>query len=638
MSVKNIKNKLIAVLAVLFCALLAFGAALMIPKNEKSASATAASTTLTKDIVDRATHAVNRSGLKDLFAALTGNGNTYSDVEKLFESQSAYTAAGLITKYGKEYNVLFDGKKWIPAYLSRTGGTTGDIILTLWLADSMTVSDKPTESYERAIWAMHSVASTNYSVPYPSSMYSTSYIRAFINGTQDGDGQPIQYSTKYSDDGGLKTISSDEYSSTWVSFISAYSNYLVAPKGVKWQETESAKALGVANVCCLNEAYGMPDEITWQDSYAEAILKGESTYINYNVYTSWKADKLWLPSLTEAVQGGLWDLNETQRRHRESTGLRTGGASNAYVVYRLTQTGERSYYEDKTGATKAQDYGVRPAFHLNLTELNNNLPVPTDVENVYNGEDQKLSSLTTHEWYTDYSTLYDNKDKIEVTYPDGGVLNASTGEGYSVTVTIKDSTYHWIDWRTNSNPSRTFKFKIKKKELKVQFTGAGEVISGGYSATSGDFENYPTVECLASDVCPNDRTEGQGNYATNYPHLRLKYQSSSGSSYAPPTDIGTYTVTAEIDPDKVTNINYEITTDATHPDHVTLTVEHVKVTKPTFKSTDFTYNGSAQTVEIPSLSTINAKKTVVVYTVKKEGGTPSEVKSDSSFEVTDAGK
>ena len=74
--VKNIKNKLIAALAVLFCALLILSAALMIPKNEKSAEAITNSDTITLATKNTSSGKVFEvANLRTLFKRLTGDSN-----------------------------------------------------------------------------------------------------------------------------------------------------------------------------------------------------------------------------------------------------------------------------------------------------------------------------------------------------------------------------------------------------------------------------------------------------------------------------------------------------------------------------------------------------------------------------------
>ena len=648
----KLRRKFITVLAVLFCALLALSTALFIPKTEKRAQA-AAVTTLQNDIVYTDTHFINGNGLKDLFTALTGS-NTYSAVENLFTStKTAYTAAELTTKKGSEYNVLFGGKKWIPAYLSRTNGTTGDIILTLWLA----------ESFGEAQWAARTGSSTNsasgtykqsYSGKYPAAMYSTSYIRAYINGT-DSDGQtPLKYSDA---DNNLVSIGSS-YNSYWVKFIRDYSNYIVVPNAVSWQGTESTTEITTpfsingdtseSNTYCRpNDAWGTPNNANWKkDSVTGTTV--DTYLLPRDYYTDWAADKLWLASLAEAVEGGLWNLSNNQRGGSSNTGLRSGGPGNGATVYCFNVNGACSYHSNGNSATRSKEtYNIRPAFHFNITKAMQ--LAPADVETTYTGNDLGVTDIfgvapDDIPWYN--SSVYSkdaNINYIDYAYqlnndPVSSVLNAGT---YKAAMTFNSNSigFTWKSPDTPNGGTKTINITVKKKPVKVKFTSQPTV-------TTGVEAQYPTVTYDSKQIAANDDVGGD-RYSTHYPKLQIRYKNADSDtrdydSTVKPTLPGKYIAIAEIDMKDANEnnkiINYEIITDG-GADRISFEVKAIGVDKPTLQYGKLTYNAEELTVNILGLPEDNEETPLIKYSVaKKNGATIISDRTANSFTVVDAGE
>ena len=618
----KLRKKIIAVLAVLFCALLVLSAAFIIPKTEKPAKA-AATTTLKNDIVNETTHLVNDSGLKELFTALSGSA-TYSAVENLFNSQNEYTAEALTTQNGgTEYYVKFGGKKWIPAYLSKSGG---DIILTLWLADSS----------EQVKWSQHSTLSDTYDTSkykYPSSMYSTSYIRAYLNGGT--------YSSAFNS----SSLSTYNGTNDWVTFIKNYSSYIVAPERVSWQGTQMATSYPYestnGNVCYPNEAYGELPDAKWKDGFYKSVL-------SHSLYSNWKVDKLWLASMTEITAGGMWKLSVTQRinGNAEKTALRTGGASGSYLTFYLKNDGTQTYTD------VSPSYHVRPAFHFNITKAME--LAPKDIETTYTGTEIKIATINNDApddipWYN--SSVY--PDNVDDTYSDT-VLNVGN---YTAELSFKSTSttgYRWASPDSPNGGTKTINIEVKEKPVSVVFNKgtSTDPFTVGSKVTSGVESEYPTVKYAENQLAKADEENGSRG-TTHYPKLQIRYKNADPSTdfyddTVKPTLPGKYYAIAEIDTEDAAEnnkiINYKIITEG-GADRISFEITPIKVKNPTLQNAgSLTYSGLEQTVNIDNKDGL--ADGLIKYTVTKKNGNVVTEKGGKelkditadSFKIIDAGE
>jgi len=112
----------------------------------------------------------NGNMLAQLYQALTGKkGATYKDVLALGTQNASYFRSADVNN-GKDIKVNLGGYEWTAAHLTmdRSGA---NLILTLWYVDT-----PDTVRYQT--WV-----SNDSTIKYPSSMYSSSYVRAFgLNG------------------------------------------------------------------------------------------------------------------------------------------------------------------------------------------------------------------------------------------------------------------------------------------------------------------------------------------------------------------------------------------------------------------------------------------------------------------------
>ena len=661
----NIRKKIIAVLAVLFCALLCVSAALFIPKTPKTADAAVNSNAVT--LVTKNTSSgkfFDTTSLDTLFAKLTGNSNaTYQTLDNMFTTGSEqYSGLDLFINAGNSvYDVVLDDKHWNPVYLSKEGD---DIVLTLWLAD--VPDDLKTKGLMYAAFFSGASKPTG-KYKYTSEMYSASILREYLVG------EPYAISTTE-----LHTGTSIQ-SSIWKNFIADYGNYIVAPKQVYWQSTERASA----SLFARSNGSGISRDFI---NEAASSAANENYPYDYGTqgcdyYYDWAKDALWVPTITETGTSytadkhshswyGLWypsspktvsgSITATQHnalvdahlKNSKAEWLRDSGgydleySSNRkdFFCYYIQANGVQSetfLYDSSNGIVfdNSTLYGIRPAFHFNLTKAYKTIPAPENVENVYSGTEQKLADLAQKpDWYTLYSDLYGNEDKLKVDYPtgDGDMLNASTNNGYEVKVTIVDKdSYLWPD---TTNPKtdleRTFKFKITKKKVRVDLSPPTN-----NKVETGKFDDYPVAKYVDGEIAANDLPSG----ATNHPTLITKYKNKNTSEEFnsvdnKPIKPGHYTATAEI-AGSVVNKNYEIITDdPTHPHTIDFDIVPHTVAKPTLSfNTDLKYNALAHKVDISSTEHLKytVKKDGVVVTA--EGNQKLENLTDTSFEVVNAG-
>ena len=229
--------------------------------------------------------------------------------------------------------------------------------------------------------------------------------------------------------------------------------YLVQPKYIKYQHNQTGAGRRPSDYCFANEALDLSND--WNPVYTDPY-KPSDMYTDPNGvlqrYDAWGDDYIWLPSMTETGTDNLmnetciWKLSSNQRQHNVSGGngswFRTGhGGGNYNGCFYMYTNGNYNY------ATLAGKYAIRPAIHLNLTEVMsevaNTLENPEDLEGTYNEKVQTLSEIlalkdNTH-WYN--KDLYEKDNEyVTITYPDGKTFQ-NAGD-YWIKLEIKSS---WID-------------------------------------------------------------------------------------------------------------------------------------------------------------------------------------------------
>ncbi len=400
-----------------------------------------------------------KAGYKDIeemvdTAESAANGNT------LLKTSSGFGAITLnLGRYYKASTQI--NLEWIPVALSK--GDNGHAILTLWL------------SYTE----IHGVFTTQYNsvnTNPPSNNYGSSYIRNVINNY--GNSATTYYYVGYNNTVSAQSLSKAYYTPKTGNVVSDdlnsgavfydlttdtnhnIKNYIVAPKGVGWQKAES--------------------------SYKNDPANNTTYYTSATNWSLWQNDLLWIPSVTEVGMGsanGLWSTNAAMRKNNATrstwtrSGCNAGDAATYHCTYALTAAAGAMQNDPMVH----RDYTVRPAFHLDLTEVANAaktaLTAPSGtVETEYNGEKQSLGTLADKPAW--YSAVYEDASVISI---DDEFIDVCENE---ITVTIVSDNYYWADYKTDSSKSRKFKFKIKKKQLEVTFEDTGGILVAKYDEAS----------------------------------------------------------------------------------------------------------------------------------------------------------
>ena len=288
---------------------------------------------------------VNQAGA-DAFAtalatALSASSSDYADIE------STATQAGTSVASSNIY-VQFGGIKWLVTYVSRlttSGGSAGDAIATLWMADYDTNITSQWNTY------------TDGTVEdaYPSSMYGTSYIRALLTGedyagSKDAvsltSGTSVQ-NALYKKFTGNDSVDLTEYiakpydseSGDYVSWqkygqnaVNQFSYSLSFPNEIFGTLTYTTYESGggpPTKKGIFTDGNGV-DNYKFCRAYANTENDVETVNMSYQMkagFDNWAGDYIWLPSLTETGMNesntnnkGLWNLTNAQRQYGAGSG------------------------------------------------------------------------------------------------------------------------------------------------------------------------------------------------------------------------------------------------------------------------------------------------------------------------------
>ena len=296
---------------------------------------------------------------------------------------------------GIDITVRFGGLDWTVAYFSKD--KNGKNILTLWLNSSQQDAFIERSSTEGTLYgffnnSLYSDWSNDFyddftNVEYPTNMYGTSYIRAV---TLNNGGN---YSKSISE----VIMAEQNVNSVFARFTmeqdylsNSLTGFLVKPNSMSWQINQNAVSQDVATSYLSNESINDPalsGGNNWgNDSY---------NYHKKSYYDAWGNDYLWLPSLSEVgydnTHSGIWQISKTQRMNFSLDDSQIGGGvgtdnslNGGYVRNRMwlrsayVNTARSAYALLPLGEGIANGYvsgsfGVRPALHLNMTEVIKNI-------------------------------------------------------------------------------------------------------------------------------------------------------------------------------------------------------------------------------------------------------------------------
>ncbi len=302
----------------------------------------------------------NGNVLSDLYQKLVGTGKGYNDVDKASTIAKAGTEQGYIhagldsadirgKNSGQNVVVTLGGLKWSVTSLSTGTDGNGDTvpIATLWLVDGQFNSKWNT-------WNAN-----NFTYAYPSSMYSSSYVRARLLNGVASDGSEVKYISG-ANLSTLTSLSPTEKQSNYKlnPFIlnpgtnsdgtadrsnGSITDFLIKPKNVSYQLTQALNDLDKVTskngwYQGQNDALGPIADSKWHPSYPQVKTIQNKTGPDGQGYYSWGEDYIWLPSWVETGWGvpsgqsfkasrGLWNTDAAIRGSSNTSWLRSGVTS-----------------------------------------------------------------------------------------------------------------------------------------------------------------------------------------------------------------------------------------------------------------------------------------------------------------------
>ena len=480
----KLRKKLIGILAVLFCTLLLLSTAIFIPKKSASAARSGSWTEIAEIYSDDDSR-FDYDNLQKLYAALAGSGSTYDDVAKLVGKGDVTSEDIRGKNSGNNVSVWFGGKKWDVVFMTtvRTDSNAknasnkdikGDIVVDLWQSVDNIVNTKQQYAYYSD--------SKSYSGAYPCSMYTTSMVRVQ---TLNAGGFYSKNSTTLYNSNKIEPEPVHNYARfTTPKAMGSLAEYIVQPKDIKYQETESTvgnyKGTNSTNTTYSgpNDAYGTPETENWASTNLNYKDKGSNS--NGTSYSYWKNDYLWLASMAETGTydgdkcNGVWKTNQNLRSAESGKNfwLRTGGTANVEYAFTLTSDG------DKQSVATNISYYVRPALHLNLSKADEDarkvLYDDTTNSKTYDGaalevEILDYDKLTIEGPYVGTTAEYDDADDIADYDEDTGVFSATDankkGENYILKVTLKDG-FVWEDG--TKDKTRYYELHINLAEITIE--------------------------------------------------------------------------------------------------------------------------------------------------------------------------
>ncbi|MCM1236122.1 MAG: hypothetical protein NC489_39060, partial [Ruminococcus flavefaciens] len=217
---------------------------------------------------------------------------------------------------------------------------------------------------------------SNKNAPYTGNFYSASYIRSFLNGTpyaQASGATPNSTNLVITDTGLISVSYAGAQSSKWRDFTLQLGKYVVQPKDVAWQVSgKTEKDIFGWNISCPNSLLSTAG-VTFSDGMNYSLKGSDRT-----AYSAWGEDYLWLPSISEVANGGLWGTSAEQRINpsngttgSDSSWVRSAGTLDSILCYYLDSAGSGTQ-----GASAALTKAVRPAVHFNLTYAANAVAEP----------------------------------------------------------------------------------------------------------------------------------------------------------------------------------------------------------------------------------------------------------------------
>ena len=496
----KLRSKLITILAVLLCAMLALSAVSFIPKNKNAAAAT--SVTI-NELYNKTKGRFDYDNLQALYNAILdnagGNGKTYTDLV------NTATVDG-VALADKEIEVTFGDLTWTAVCLSKSteisGYTSGapnlgktardSVVLTLWLSGTTQLA-----SYQNI--NQNNLPDNNFSAKYPTNLYGTSYVRTKVlnnGGDRWADDNNVTYQSQAADNDFARFTMDPQI---YPNVQNNVSGYLVSPRYISWQNKQSLWNSISSYYDLNNEAWGNTNVDT-----SHFGVQGGNVWYYGNRYSSgtdyysvWKDDLLWIPSLTETGgynnDNGLWQTTLGQREcvTGNHTMLRSAYYYGTRRICSLDSTGA---YRDNDVTYITSSCLIRPAIHLNLTIADG------DSRNVFYNGDKEVDEFYTGGnislTITDYDKVTDSNRSANSYYTDTtgefyAILPNNDNEKYEITVT-PNTNFYWAD--TNTREGRKYYIHIKPAKI-------SSGLKDSYSVTYGqNLIQTPNITSLSATV------------------------------------------------------------------------------------------------------------------------------------------
>ncbi|MDE7216411.1 MAG: hypothetical protein K2O08_06340, partial [Clostridia bacterium] len=554
---RRIKGIFVLSVLIILCLFIASVFSMFIPQKTTNAIISSSSVVEVEELLntgyenynDNSKNIFNKNNIRLLYEKLTGeSGANFNTVKSLGTKTSADFRR---LNDNNDIIVTLGGKKWTVTYLTQANG---NVVLDLWLANI----DTNTSPYNNS--ELHD--STDL---YPSGMYSTSYIRVSTlnNGGKykvDKDALSDDQQQNVKNNFAMFTMDNSQINTS-------IKKYLLTPEQVGYQANENSKDINF-RVSAINNGLSRNNDA--YEKVPDAVWYGDGSYCweDKDYYGDWKSDYVWLPGSAELGAGidesnfdGIWKTSIEQRKASSLYYLRSTMCGNCYIDIVL-QNGTYSY---GTGTTAR---GVRPAIHLNLSEVNE-VSAPTDVSIDYAGKQLSLDDVPAEK-----KTWYDSSS-IDLTYP-SGMMDVGT---YRVMAKIKPELQaEEIMFSGTPDTSkgetdyiRYFDFVITEKTLRADFN---KTVSP------------PTVKAVEEDLAEKDKSLADSI-------LKIQYTDDKGNtSFDTPSKVGTYTAKVIFNSSVTESKNYKLDKEYTD----TVFIDKIPIKLPTFDPSEwYTYDSTEQT-------------------------------------------
>ncbi len=508
-------------------------------QNQIKTNASVGSSVTVDELWNNTSKSFNGDSLGELYSYLTGKKDaSYEDANNMISgSTTAVTASTIRSKAGnKNVTVKFGGLDWTVTYLTRTrtkansfngqvSSTNGDLILTLWLADTDGTTHTFTDGWRGA--------SANYGWETPAHMYGSSYLRSVVlnaggvysayNGTATAVSAAslLQIKTAQKDSSNKYaafTMTQDELQSAGSATVSL-TDYIVSPRNVAYQEKLHSMGISTKSTNYAGAGYGVPSKTTSNGR--------EPTYRAKAHYADWADDYIWVPAMEEMSTKGPWKINSEQMISTQTYWSRTARSDDAtsYPVGNCIFNMGGPSNQNWKDALVSNPQGVRPALHLNLTKAAAaGLSRPSVSESAsysFNGIEQTVDLTTFKDFNVNkmYVTNIERKadgetgtvaPKLDVASPADmttKVKFTSAGTYYLFLKAKKDtvngvenSQLYWNETEATEDPTVT-KIEIKVDKAKIETPGMG-VKSKEYSGEELTFTvtNFVPISILSNPL------------------------------------------------------------------------------------------------------------------------------------------